>query len=416
MAGIDDYESIVGSDVIERIKSKAGLLAGKHVLHINATFTGGGVAEILATYIPLMNELGIDTGWRILHGQPDFFAATKKIHNGLQGAPEQLTEEEKEMYISTCQQFSIYTHVKHDCVIIHDPQPLPLIRYCRGDQPWIWRCHIDMSHPNPGLWDLLRPMVQRYDRAVVSAEQYKRSDLTIPQDVVPVAIDPLSRKNCDLSEEEIEECFKEFGIPTDKPLLVQISRFDKWKDPLGVLEVFESVRKEIDCRLVLCGSMASDDPEGQEVYRAVHDQAQEHLATGDVLLVTQQSSTLVNALQRKAAVVIQKSIREGFGLTVSEALWKGTPVLASNVGGIPLQIEDGVSGYLLEPDDVEGFVEKAIFLLRNPDMRSAMGTKGKEHVRNNFLLTALIERDLDLLARVMLKQEILAEQETQQAG
>jgi trehalose synthase len=397
MRSLDDYSEIVGDQVLSSIYRKARRLSGKHILHINATYQGGGVAEILGSVVVLMNDLGIDVGWRILHGTPDFFAITKKFHNALQGGPINLTEIKKSIYIRANEDFSVFTHIDHDCVIIHDPQPLPLIKYYAKKQPWIWRCHVDLSTSNSELWDFLKKFILRYDTMIISSEKYQRSDLPVEQRIIHPAIDPLSPKNMDITEGIVSKYLKKFEIPRDKPLITQISRFDRWKDPEGVIEVFKLVRKKVDCRLVLCGSMAADDPEGWIMYEKVEKRAKELIENKDVILITSENSILVNALQRASAVIIQKSTREGFGLTVTEALWKGTPVVTSDVGGIPLQVADGENGFLLKAGDRQGFAEKIILLLKDRQMAEEMGKKGKELVRKNFLITRIISDWMDLL-------------------
>lgn len=397
MKSLDDYSEIVGDQVLSSIYRKARRLTGKHILHINATYQGGGVAEILGSVVVLMNDIGIDTGWRILHGTPDFFAITKKFHNALQGAPINLTEIKKRLYIRANEDFSMFTHIDHDYVIIHDPQPLPLIKYYAKKQPWIWRCHVDLSTSNNAIWDFLKKFILRYDMMIISSEKYKREDLPVEQRIIQPAIDPLSPKNMEISQGDISKYLKKFGIPRDKPLITQISRFDKWKDPEGVIQVFKLVKKKVDCRLVLCGSMAADDPEGWMIYEKVERKAKNLIENKDVILITSENSILVNALQRVSAVIIQKSTKEGFGLTVTEALWKGTPVVSSNIGGIPLQVKDGENGFLVEVGDKKGFAERIIQLLKNPELAEQMGRKGKEIVRKNFLITRIISDYLDLL-------------------
>ncbi len=397
MKSLDDYSEIVGDQVLSSIYRKARKLTGKHVLHINATYQGGGVAEILGSVVVLMNDIGIDTGWRILHGTPDFFAITKKFHNALQGSPINLTEIKKRLYIRANEDFSMFTHIDHDYVIVHDPQPLPLIKYYAKKQPWIWRCHVDLSTSNNAIWDFLKKFILRYDVVIMSSEKYRRGDLPVEQRIIQPAIDPLSPKNVEISQRDISKYLKKFGIPRDKPLITQISRFDKWKDPEGVIQVFKLVKKKVDCRLVLCGSMAADDPEGWMIYEKVERKAKDLIENKDVILITSENSILVNALQRVSAVIIQKSTREGFGLTVTEALWKGTPVVTSNIGGIPLQVKDGENGFLVEVGDKKGFAERIIQLLKNPDLTEEMGKKGKEIVRKNFLITRILSDYLDLL-------------------
>jgi trehalose synthase len=401
MNTLEDYYEIVGDELIYTIHKKARKLYGKHILHINSTYQGGGVAEILSSIVPLMNDVGIDTGWRILHGNPDFFSITKKFHNALQGGKVNLSKIKKQLYVQANEDFSVYTHLDHDCIIIHDPQPLPLLRFYKKTQPWIWRCHVDFSHPNKELWEFLKKFILRYDMIILSNENYKKQGLAVEQRLIPPAIDPLTAKNKDIGEDVISKYLKKFGIPTDKPILTQISRFDKWKDPAGVLEVFKLVRKKVDCRLVLCGSMASDDPEGLNIYEKIEQKAKRLIENKDVILITLENDLLVNVLQRSSSVIIQKSLKEGFGLTVTEALWKGKPVVASNVGGIPLQIKDGENGFLLDPCDKKGFADRIVQFMKNPSLAEEMGKKGKELVRNNFLITRLIIDYLDLLNDIL---------------
>ncbi|MBN2324649.1 MAG: glycosyltransferase [Spirochaetes bacterium] len=401
MRSLDDYRTIVGDHVLYNVYHKAQRLYGKHILHLNSTYQGGGVAEILATLVPLMNDIGIDTGWRILHGNPDFFTITKKFHNALQGQSLNLTKIKKALYTATNENFSVYTHIDHDCVIIHDPQPLPLIKYHKKRQPWVWRCHIDLSNPSSEIWEFLKGFILRYDMVIISNEKYRSEQLPVEQRIIPPAIDPLSPKNMVLSEKDIDKYMQKFGIPRDKPIITQVSRFDKWKDPLGVLEVYKRVKKQVDCRLVLCGSMATDDPEGLLIYEKVLQKANDLVDSKDVILTTVENNILVNVLQRASSVIIQKSTREGFGLTVTEALWKSKPVVASNVGGIPLQIEDGKSGYLLEPRDIGGFADKILYLLDNPEHSKKIGDRGREMVRKNFLITRQVCNYVELLNDIL---------------
>jgi len=401
MIKLVDYRDIVGDKIITGIFQQARTLYGKNVVHLNSTYMGGGVAEILNSLVPLMNDVGLNTGWRILRGNPDLFSITKKFHNALQGDSIHLTEMKKEIYIRASEEFAVYTHLDHDCVIIHDPQPLPLIRYYKKQQPWIWRCHIDITNPDKKLWDFLKKFILKYDQAIVSHKNYKKDDIFVRQNIIPPVIDPLTPKNMELSGEIIKKFLKKFGIPTDKPIITQISRFDKWKDPEGVIRVFKKVKKQIDCRLVLCGSMATDDPEGMKIYQKVLRSANHLIESGDVILITSENNILVNSLQRFSDVIIQKSIREGFGLVVAEALWKQTAVVASNVGGIPLQVIDGETGFLCEPNDEEGFAERIIQLMKDKKLAEKLGYNAKEHVRENFLITRLLSNYLDLIRSVL---------------
>jgi len=401
MVRLDDYRQIVGDEQIGKIFRLARKLYGKRIIHVNSTYMGGGVAEMLQSLVPLMNDAGLKADWRILRGSPDFFDITKKFHNALQGDEINLSKMKKSIYEQVNEDFARYADLNHDAVIIHDPQPLPLIRYYHKTQPWIWRGHIDLSDPNPVLWEYLKSFILRYDLVIVSNKEYQKNDLPVEQYIFAPVIDPLSPKNIQLSLSNIRNYLKKYNIPTDKPIITQISRFDKWKDPVGVLEVFKRVREEVDCRLVLCGSMAADDPEGIEIFKKVEREANSMLQKQDVILLTTENNFLVNILQRASAVIIQKSIREGFGLTVTEALWKGRPVVASNVGGIPLQIQNGESGFLLDPKDENGFADSVLQCLRNPTEAKRMGRNGREVVRQNFLITRLLLNYLQVLGEII---------------
>lgn len=398
---VEDYRGIVSDEVISEIYSRERRLYGRSLLHINSTYHGGGVAEILNSLVPLMNDVGLAADWRILHGTPDFFNITKKFHNALQGDSLNLTEMKKRLYVQANEDFATFCHIDGDCVVVHDPQPLPLIKFFKKRQPWVWRCHVDLSNLNWQLWEFLKKFILRYDVVIVSKEEFVRQDLPVRQRVIPPAIDPLSPKNAEIPETTVLKYMRKFGVPLDKPLITQVSRFDKWKDPEGVIEVFKLVKKEVDCRLVLCGSMAPDDPEGQQIFQRVVRKAGQLMKKGDVLLVTSENNIFVNALQRKSAIVIQKSIREGFGLSITEALWKGKPVVASSVGGIPLQIKDGENGFLLDPHDNEGFAERIVRLLQNPELSAELGRNARETIREKFLITRLLKDHLDLLQEIL---------------
>ncbi|MCE5203579.1 MAG: glycosyltransferase [Coriobacteriales bacterium] len=402
MKRLEDYRGIVPDEIITDLHRRASRLHDKHVVHMNSTAQGGGVAEMLFALVPLMNDVGVDAGWRVLVGSEDFFDVTKKFHHALQGDRVHLTENKKRIYIQANESFSQYNHIsRHDAVIIHDPQPLPIIRFYKKRQPWVWRCHIDLSNPDAQLWEYLKGYIMRYDLMIVSTEQYLRPDLTVEQRVINPAIDPLSQKNIDLPDRTVLKYMKRHHVPLDKPLITQVSRFDKWKDPEGVLEVFKRVRERVDCRLVLAGSMATDDPEGLEVYERVRKRAGALLASGDVVLLLGANDVTINALQRISSVVLQKSLREGFGLTVSEAMWKGTPVVASAVGGIPLQVIDGETGFLVDPADFDETADRVVTLLQDADLAAAIAARGVEHVRENFLVTRLLGHYLSLLAELM---------------
>jgi len=401
MPSLEHFRTLVPDEKLAEIYTRARGLYGKHIIHLNATYQGGGVAEILYSLALLMNDVGIDTGWRILHGSQEFFEITKKFHNALQGADINLTERKKKIYLQVNENFSRFTHLDHDCVIIHDPQPLALIKHYRKRQPWIWRCHIDLTDPHKELWDFLKGFLLKYDQVVVTSERYIKPDLPIDQRLMLPAINPLSPKNKKLDDKTIIKQIKKAGIPTDKPIITQVSRLDPWKDPEGVIDIFKLVREKTDCRLVFCYNVASDDPEGLQMFHRVQRKANKLLKTGEILFVVGNNEILVNSIQKYSSVIIQKSTREGFCLAVTEALWKGTPVVASNVGGIPLQIEDGKNGFLLEPTDKEGFADRIVHLLKNPKAREALGQKAKETVREKFLITRLLSDYLWMLNSVV---------------
>ncbi|MCD6463966.1 glycosyltransferase, partial [Candidatus Woesearchaeota archaeon] len=402
MPRIEDYRKIVGSEVVGKLQAKAESLKHLHIIHINSTYQGGGVAELLSSLVPLLNSLGIVTGWRILRGNPDFFGITKKFHNALQGDLINFTSIKKKVYIQSNEEFSIYTHIVHDLVFIHDPQPLPLISFYKKEQPWIWRCHVDLSNPNRKVWNFLKQFIEKYDLMIISNKDYYRKDLNLPQKVIHPAIDPLTAKNKPIPKSLIYKTLDKYGIPLDKPLITQISRFDKWKDPLGVLRIFKKVRRKVKARLVLCGSMAMDDPEGWLIYEQVKRKARKLLRDKEVFLITSENNILVNALQRVSAVIVQKSLREGFGLSVTEALWKGKPVVATNGGGIKLQIKDGFNGFLVPVDNERLFAKRVLQLLTDEKLALKLGLNAKRVVKQHFLITRLLEDHLDVI-RVMSK-------------
>ncbi|NLE94091.1 MAG: glycosyltransferase [Dehalococcoidia bacterium] len=385
---IDDYEKHIGAEAVARIKSKARPLQQCRVVNVNSTYYGGGVSMLLGSLTLLMNSLGIETGWRTIHGPPDFFSVTKKMHNALQSGDINWSPRKQEIYEAVVYQNSILNHLTHDIVVVHDPQPLPLVTHYRKGGPWVWRCHIDLQDPHRELWNYLAQFIEQYDAVIMSSKEYAQP-LKTPQVFFMPAIDPFSIVNDEMTEAQCEERLEHYGIPSDLPLVVQISRFDRWKDPQGVIDAFNLARQEVPCRLVLLGNVATDDPEGPQVYESLLSQQ-----TDEILIMSQQDGALVNALQRKAAVVLQKSLREGFGLTVSEAMWKGTPVIGGNVGGIKLQIEDGVSGYLVS--SVEEAAARIVELVKYPEKGREMGVKAREVVRQKFLLSRYLEQYLDL--------------------
>lgn len=387
--GIRAYERYVGKETIRRIEAKARPLRDMHILHVNSTYYGGGVSQLLASLTLLMNNLGIRTGWRVVHGPPDYFNVTKRFHNALQGADISMTDQKKAIYEQVVHENAIRNHLNHDMIFVHDPQPLPLITHYRKKCPWVWRCHIDLTTPNPDVWNYFVPFVEQYDAVILSCSEY-RQNLVTPQVFFTPALDPFSIVNRELPESAIDERLETYDIPTDLPLVVQISRFDRWKDPEGVIQAFEKAQKEEECTLVLVGNVATDDPEGAEVYRSLLSHRSER-----VIILSVQDGSLVNALQRRAAVVLQKSLREGFGMTVSEAMWKGAAVIGGNAVGIRYQIQDGVNGFLVS--SVDEAAEKIVDLLRDPDLRERLGQAAHETVRERFLFTRTIEHYLDLI-------------------
>jgi trehalose synthase len=386
---IEDYEQFIGSESVERIRGKAGKLKGLRVANFNSTYYGGGVAEMISSLTLLMNGLGLRTEWRVIQGRADFFSATKKMHNALQGGEIDLSSIKKQIFEQVIYENSIRNFIEHDFVIVHDPQPLPLIEHHEKKCPWLWRCHLDLSQPNAKIWKYLRQWIDTYDAVIVSCPEYKQ-ETKPPQRVFMPAIDPFTIKNRHLSDREIDERLVHYKIPTDLPLVVQISRFDPWKDPEGVVKAFKLASKEVDARLVLLGNFATDDPEGEEIFNSLCACRDERI----LILTAGDDTALVNALQTRAAVVLQKSLREGFGLTVSEAMWKSTPAIGGIVGGIRYQIEDGVNGFLVS--SVEEAAERIVQLLKDKKLREEIGSKGRETVREKFLLTRYVEQYLDL--------------------
>jgi len=388
---IEDYEPFIGIKNVERIREKARGLKGLRVANFNSTYYGGGVAETISSLTLLMNSLGLRTEWRVIQGTADFFSITKKMHNALQGGEIDLSSIKKEIYEQVIYENSVRNFLEHDFVIVHDPQPLPFIEHYEKKCPWIWRCHIDLSRPDAEMWKYLRHWIDQYDVAVVSCPEYQQ-EMKPPQRVFMPAINPFSIKNRQLSNKDIDERLAHYKIPTDLPLVVQISRFDPWKDPEGVVEAFKLARKKVDARLVLLGNFATDDPEGREIFESLCACQGEHI----LILTSGDDTALVNALQTRAAVVLQKSLREGFGLTVAEAMWKGTPVIGGNVGGIRYQIENGVNGFLVS--SIEEAAAGIVRLLKDEKLREEIGQKARETVREKFLLTRYVEQYLDLFA------------------
>ncbi len=390
MAKIEEYIPLVGQAVIDDLRLLGEQLKGKVIQHINSTSVGGGVAEILNRMVPLLTELGLDTKWDVIKGGEQFFAVTKKLHNALHGRAEEITIRDFEIFMETSQHNIESVDTYGDIVFIHDPQPIALIKK-KASNKWLWRCHIDVSDPNVRVWGFLMDFIVQYDSAVFSAPAFSRK-LPIRQFLIPPSIDPLSDKNKELSQEAINSVLRKYNIKKDKPIVIQISRFDRLKDPMGVIDAYLQVKKYIDCQLVLAGGTAEDDPEGFKVLEEVKEKAKND---PDIhILLLPQNDIDVNALQRASDVIVQKSIKEGFGLTVAEALWKAKPVVASNVGGIPLQIKHKYSGLLCHSIQGAAFAIKQ--LLNSPAYVKKLGENGREHIRNNFLITRHL-RDYMLL-------------------
>jgi trehalose synthase len=381
MGGLENYIPVVGQAVIDDLRLAADKLKDKTVQMVNSTAVGGGVAEILNRMVPLINQLGINTKWDVIKGGAEFFAVTKKFHNALHGRQEEITQHDFDIFMDTSRKNIEELQIKGDIVYIHDPQPIALINK-RADNKWIWRCHIDVSSPDRTVWRFLKDFIDKYDAVVFSSPGFSQT-LPMRQFLISPSIDPLSDKNKELPQEMVDSVLNKYGIDAGRPIITQISRFDRLKDPVGVIEAYQLVKKRVDCQLVLAGGTAADDPESVEVFEQVKEKAQQD---PDIhILLLPQNDLEVNALQRGSTVIIQKSIREGFGLTVAEALWKAKPVVASAVGGIPLQITHKYSGLLVY--SVEGAAFAVKQLLNSPQYAKKLGENGREHIRNNFLLT-----------------------------
>lgn len=393
---LDKYSGTSPKSDIRLIKLLGQKFRNRSFLNINSTKAGGGVAEILQRLVPILNGIGIECRWEVINGDSEFFETTKKIHNAIQGNIEHISRENWEHYYEVNKQNAKKLNLDADIVFIHDPQPLPLIEFRPARGNWVWRCHIDFSSPNEEVSGRIMECSSLYDASIFSVPGFARI-MRIPEFIVLPSIDPLSEKNRELSQAEIDEVAERFGIPGDRPVVLQVSRFDRFKDPLGVIKAFRMVKKYNDCMLVLAGSPATDDPEGETVLREVQE-----FASGDpdikILLLPPFSDKEINALQRIATVILQKSIREGFGLTVSEAMWKGKPVIGGATGGIPYQITEGISGFLVY--SVEGAAFRIRQLLNNPEMLQRMGTSAKEYVRTNFLITRQVRDYLSVWSAV----------------
>jgi|TARA_B100000315_G_scaffold57573_1_gene51861 trehalose synthase len=397
-ASLADYRAIVGPEIIDELKVAADQIKHRRLQHINSTLVGGGVAELLDRMVPLFRELGVETSWDVIKGEAPFFEVTKAFHNALHGGAEAITEAMLDTYRETTAQNLESVAITGDVVVVHDPQPAGLIEQRGDDRRWIWRCHIDVSTPDPRVWEFLKPYVDRYDSSVFSMPEFSQQ-LQIPQFMITPSIDPLSDKNKELPQETIERTLESYGLDPARPILTQISRFDRLKDPVGVIKAYRLVKRRHDCQLVLAGGAADDDPEGAEVLKEVNE-----AADGDadihVVALPPHSDIEINALVRGSTIVLQKSIKEGFGLTVTEALWKKKAVIAGAVGGIKLQILDGITGFLVHSP--EGAANRAIELLGDPALRLRLGTNGYLHAKENFLTTRHIR---DYLLMILALEE-----------
>jgi trehalose synthase len=396
---LEAYEGIAPEAILQKLREHARALRGARILHVNATPYGGGVSELLRSSVPLLRDLGLSVDWKVIGGDEDFFHATKALHNALQGGPRALSESEQAAYRSCIEENAATLDGGYDFIVIHDPQPAGLLHaHGKDGARWVWRCHIDTSEPNPAAWRFMAPYLEGYDAAVFTMPDFVPPDLPIArvQTIAP-AIDPLSPKNIDLDPLMASQILDWIGMEIPGRLVTQISRFDQWKDPLGVIDAYRLVRQEIaDLQLALVGSMALDDPEGWGVYRQVSEAANHDPLIHIYTNLTGVGNVEVNAFQRLSEVVVQKSIREGFGLVVSESLWKGTPVVAGHAGGIPLQMPEGVGGVLVA--NIEECAQAMLKLLNDQELREQLGQSGRERVREHFLLPRLLMEELALLS------------------
>jgi trehalose synthase len=391
---LDDYAPIIGQPELDELRFLAQGLRGKTVKMVNSTAVGGGVAEILNRLVPMMNELEVVTRWEVITGGNDFFEVTKGFHNALHGGDCAVTQAAKDIFLMYSEQNRQRMEFDEDVFVIHDPQPVALIRSKQHDRGrWVWRCHVDLSNPHPDVWGFLRPFVDQYDAAVFSSPAFSRQ-LAVAQYLFYPCIDPLSEKNRDLDQNVVQKVCDDFGIDRSRPIVTQISRFDRLKDPVGVIGAYKLARKYVDCQLVLAGGGATDDPESAVVLQEVVEEADDD---PDIIILNLPpwSAIEINALQRASTLIIQKSLKEGFGLTVTEALWKGKPVIAGAVGGIPTQVIHKLTGILVH--SVEGCAYQIRYLLTHPDYAAQLGRHGREHVKENFLMTTNVKRWLLLL-------------------
>lgn len=405
MSRVDDYRAIVGDEEVDELYLLAERLRGKAVQNINSTAIGGGVAEILSRMVPLLRDLGVDAHWDVIKGNEKFFTVTKNMHNALHGLNVDVSENDLDYFLEVNRQNSEDLDLFGDIVFIHDPQPIGLVeKRTHNGNKWIWRCHIDISEPQKSTMDFLRGFIDRYDAAVFSAPRFARSDVATRQILISPSIDPLSEKNRDLPEAAIDAVVERYGLDRDRPIVTQISRFDYFKDPMGVIEVYKKVKNHIDCQLVLAGGGATDDPEGPRVLDQIKSAAQSDPDI-HIIYLPPSSDLEVNALQRASTVILQKSLREGFGLTVTEALWKAKPVIATSTGGIPLQIRHKHSGILTY--SIAGMAHYLKEVLSEPECAAKLGLNGREHIKNNFLITRHIKDYLCLFISLYHEEDMV---------
>lgn len=389
-----DYKEVVGPDIIEELTILASHAGNRSIKMVNSTAVGGGVAEMLHRVVPLLNEMGIQTTWDVIEGNDAFFEITKRFHNALQGQKDDFPEEVFENYLANNEMNNGKMDFAEDLVVIHDPQPAALIQWHKKrENKWVWRCHIDLSHPNQQLWGFLKPYIEEYDAAIFSSALFS-PQLSIPQYRFYPAIDPLDDKNRDLEDVYVEEVFAKYDIPRDKPIVTQISRYDPWKDPVGVVRAFKMARKYVDCRLLMVGDKAADDPESDKILARVREEAIDDPDV-HILLFSPSVATEINAFQRGSDLILQKSIREGFALTVAEGLWKKRPIIGGAAGGIPAQIIDGYTGLLVH--SVEGASLGIRRLLNDTAFARELGENGHQRVKDEFLITKNLKRYLLLL-------------------
>jgi trehalose synthase len=396
---LDAYDGLAPEEIMQELREHAHALKGARILHVNATSYGGGVSELLRSSVPLLRDLGLTVDWKVIGGDEEFFHATKALHNALQGAPRGLSDAEQAAYRRCVQENAATLDGDYDFIVIHDPQPAGLLdAHGKGSARWVWRCHIDTSEPNPDAWSFMEPLLAGFDAAVFTMPEFVPPDFPVQRvEAIAPAIDPLSPKNIDLDLGMAGQILDWIGVEVPGRLVTQVSRFDQWKDPLGVIAAYRLVREEIgDLQLALVGSMALDDPEGWDVYRQVSEVAEREELIHVYTNLTGVGNVEVNAFQRLSEVIVQKSIREGFGLVVSESLWKGTPVVAGHAGGIPLQMPDGTGGMLV--GSVEECAAAMLRLLNDRELAEQLGQSGRERVRKHFLLPRLLMEELRLLA------------------